>query len=77
MFLYCLYKFIWKSYFNPCEDPANSLRKYGIDEHILSKFEPIVFHPEKDFYFIAFRDEVITTSIIWIFQPDVFLYDSQ
>ena len=61
---------------NPCEDPANSLRKYGIDEHILSKFEPIVFHPEKDFYFIALRDEVITPSITWIFQPDVFLYDS-
>ena len=43
---------------NPCWDPQNSLKKYGVDQTILDKYEDIVFPPRTRLY-IASEDDVI------------------
>ncbi len=60
---------------NPCEDPTNSLQKYDVDKSILNKFSPVEYHPEKDYYFIARQDEIITHPINWSW-PNLYVYNS-
>lgn len=43
---------------NPCYDPTNSLKKFGVSEHIRNKYVPIDWIKDA-VYYIAKNDEVI------------------
>ena len=46
---------------NPSCDPATSLSKYGVPQHIRSKYDRIKFSPNNTYFFAA-NDEVIDNS---------------
>ncbi len=60
---------------NPSPNPQNSLLLHGISKEICEKYSSIQYNPQKDYYFIAKHDEVITHSIDWSW-PHIYIYNS-